>query len=179
MDCFEPETLRIELSLICPICANFLREKWSILNSLDDRKTLIMTARAMAAQRHTPYYYPITIDLEYRLLSLGEVVKIGRGRTTRLASTCLQFESGDHVPPGRLWKSLLPGQPRLNNAVSLQLYLLGRVVPSTNHGIITVEIQRYEFHTRSARYGIVGQPVRSRAKAANAWIPASVFERVY
>ena len=122
----------------------------------------------LPAERHTPYYYPITIDLEYRLLSLGEVVKIGRGRTTRLASTCLQFESEDHIAPGKTVKISIAWPARLNNAVSLQLYLLGRTVPSADHGCITVEIQRYEFRTRGGRYGIESQPARLRAQAAGA-----------
>jgi hypothetical protein len=104
-----------------------------------------------------PHYYPITIDLEYRLLSRRVVVQSGCGRTIRLASTCVQFESGDRLPPEMKVEISIAWPARLNNAVSLQLYLLGRTVRSPEH-CITVEIQRHEFRTRRERPPIVGQP---------------------
>jgi hypothetical protein len=104
-----------------------------------------------------PYFYPITIDLEYRLWSLGVLVRTGRGRTTGLSSNRVEFESGDQLPPEMTVEIAIAWPVLLNDAVSLQLYVLGHTVRSSDH-CITVVIQRYEFRTRRARPGITGPP---------------------
>jgi hypothetical protein len=102
-----------------------------------------------ANESATPYFYPISIDLECRLASRG-MVKTGRGRTVRLSSASVQFVSGDYLPPESTVEIFIPWPAQLENAVALQLYVRGRTVRSQDP-LITVEIQRYEFRTRRMR----------------------------
>jgi len=129
---------------------------------------MLVEALRLPSHCENPYYYPITIDLEYRLWSGSVVVQTGRGRTTRLSSNRVEFESGDQLPLEMSVEIAIAWPVLLNNAVSLQLYVLGHTVHSPNHCIV-VEIQRYEFRTRRERPGIAGPPkLRLRASMARA-----------
>lgn len=97
-----------------------------------------------------PYYYPITIDLEYRSVGRGGAMKAGHGRTARISSTYLQFECADCLPLHSTLKISVVWPARLENGVGLKLCVVGRTVYASDH-MIVVEIQRYEFRTRSER----------------------------
>lgn len=99
-----------------------------------------------------PYYYPLTIDLEYRSVGPGGIVKAGRGRTVKISSTSVQFECADFLPvPSKVEISII-WPARLENGVSLKLWIVGRTVPAPESST-AVEIQRYEFRTRAERAG--------------------------
>ena len=100
-----------------------------------------------AARSTTPYFYPISIDLEYRLPLSTRGAKTGHGRTVRLSSASIQFESEDYLPPGSTLEMLIAWPARLENAVALQLFVRGRTVRSRDR-LITLEILCYEFRTR-------------------------------
>ena len=104
----------------------------------------------LADKSAPPYFYPISIDLEFRLVLHGMVVKTGHGRTVRLSSASVQFESGDYLPPESTVEIFIAWPAQLENAVALQLYVRGRTVRSQDHSV-TVEILRYEFRTRRKR----------------------------
>ena len=99
------------------------------------------------AKSATPYFYPISIDLEYRLPLSTMGAKTGHGRTVRLSSASIQFESEDYLPPGSTVEVLIAWPARLEYGVALQLFVRGRTVRSRD-SLITLEIQRYEFRTR-------------------------------
>ena len=117
----------------------------------------------------TPYFYPISVDLEFRLVLHGTVVKTGHGRTVRLSNASVQFESEDDLPPESTVEIFIAWPVRLENDVALQLHLRGRTVRSQDR-YITLEIERYEFRTRRRRLlEVSDQAVPSfRAKAASA-----------
>jgi hypothetical protein len=91
--------------------------------------------------------YPLTIDLEYRLLLRGVVVGTGQGHTVRLSSAVVQFESADYLPLQRRVEICIAWPARLDNGVGLNLWIVGCTVPSEDRSI-AVAIQRYEFRTR-------------------------------
>jgi hypothetical protein len=108
------------------------------------------------------------IDLQYRLLGRG-AVKTGRGRTVTLSSTRVQFECADYLPEQSKVEISIVWPVRLDNGVALKLWVVGHTIPSQDHSIV-VEIQRYEFRTRSERARGISGPARTsvRASAANA-----------
>jgi hypothetical protein len=116
-----------------------------------------------------PCYYPITIDLDYRVLSAGVVVQTGRGRVTRSSSTRLEFECADYLPEQSKVEISIAWPARVSNDVGLRLWVAGRTLLSADR-LIVVEIQRYEFRTRGARARETSGPARksARASAANA-----------
>jgi hypothetical protein len=80
----------------------------------------------------------------------------------------VEFESGDQLPAEVTVEIFIAWPAKLNNAVSLQLYVLGQTVRSPGHWI-TVDIRRYEFRTRRERPGIADQPkLRLSTSAASA-----------
>jgi hypothetical protein len=103
----------------------------------------------LAEKSSTPYYYPIAVDLEYRLLSHQTVVKTGHGRTVEISSTCVHFEPGDALPVGSTVEIFIAWPALLNNTVSLRLYIAGRTI-SSQHQYTAIEVQRHEFRTRRA-----------------------------
>lgn len=115
----------------------------------------------------TPHSYPLTIDLEYRLLDRGRAVKAGRGRTVRLSSACVQFECADYLPEQSKVEISIVWPVRLDNNVGLKLCLVGRTVSSQDH-LIVVEIQRYEFRTRSKRARGISAPAATSLRASAA-----------
>lgn len=110
------------------------------------------------------------IDLEYRLVGLGGVVKTGRGRTVRFSSACLQFECADYLPAQSKVEVSMVWPARLENGVGLKLWVWGRTISSQDQTIV-VEIQRYQFRTRSERASRVSAPATTSppANAAIAW----------
>ena len=114
----------------------------------------------MSLNLTTPYYYPPKIDLEYRLVGLGGTVKTGRGRTVRLSSGCVQFECADYLPEQSKVQISIVWPARLDNGVGLKLWVVGRTVPSPDRSIV-VEIQRYEFRTRSERASEISAQART------------------
>ncbi len=113
----------------------------------------------------TPYYYPLMIDLEYRLVGLGGTVKTGRGRTVRLSSACVQFECADYLPEQSKVQISIVWPARLDNGVGLKLWVVGRTVPSQDRSIV-VEIQRYEFRTRRERASEISAQARTGPQAS-------------
>lgn len=118
-------------------------------------------------QLTTAHSYPLRIDLEYRLVGLGGAVKTGLGRTVRLSSACVQFECADYLPEQSKVEISIVWPARLENGVGLKLCVFGRTVSSQDHTIV-VEIQRYQFRTRSERASRVSAPATTGPQAAAA-----------
>lgn len=107
-----------------------------------------------------PYYYPLMIDLEYRSVAPGGVVKAGRGRTVRISSTCLQMECADSLPEQSKVELSIDWPARLDNGVGLKLWAVGRTVSAPGYTTL-VEIQRYEFRTRSKHASRISASARA------------------
>ena len=108
----------------------------------------------------TPQSYPLTIDLEYRLVGGGGTVKTGRGRTVRLSSARVEFECADYLPEQSKVEISIVWPARLDDGVCLKLCVVGRTVSSEDH-LIVVTIQRYEFRTRSKSASEISAPASS------------------
>jgi len=115
----------------------------------------------------TPYYFPLTIDLEYRVLGGGGAVKTGGGRTVRLSSARVQFECAEYLPEQTKVEISIVWPARLDNGVGLKLCVVGRTVSSPDHTIV-VEILRYEFRTRSERASGISAPATTSLRASEA-----------
>jgi hypothetical protein len=114
-----------------------------------------------------PYSYPLMIDLEYRLLGRGGAVQAGCGRTVTLSSTRVQFECADYLPEQSKVEISIVWPVRLDNGVGLKLCIVGRTVFSPDH-LVVVEIQRYEFRTRSQRARGINAPATTSLRASAA-----------
>jgi hypothetical protein len=94
--------------------------------------------------------YPITLDVEYKLLKRGRVIQIGSGKTLDISSHGVLFEANEALAPGDLielkmtWPFLLEGVP-------LKLALRGRVVRVDDGKRIAVRVTYREFHTARPR----------------------------
>src|SRR5581483_10018458 len=77
-------------------------------------------------------------------------IKTGRGRTVRLSSTRVELECADYLPEQSKVEIFIVWPARLDNCVGLKLCIAGVTVPARDNSIV-VEIQRYEFRTRSER----------------------------
>lgn len=105
------------------------------------------------------------IDLEYRLLGRRGAVKNGQGRTVRLSSTRVQFECADYLPEQSKVEISIAWPARLDNGVGLKLWIAGRTLLSRDR-LIVVEVQRYEFRTRSERASGISAPARTSLRAS-------------
>ena len=114
--------------------------------------------------------YPISTDLEYRLLKAERVVAAGMGRTTSLSSSRVVFESDRELPVGLLIEMAVAWPARLENKVRLRLHILGRTVRASQK-LIAIDILRHEFKTMAAgddgRNPVLSAPV-PRVMAASA-----------
>ena len=75
--------------------------------------------------------YPISLEIEYRLLSQWPVVRTGIGRTRNISRRGILFETTDTLPLPRAEVELLVQWPfRLDGVCRLRLVIQGRVVRS-------------------------------------------------
>jgi PilZ domain len=103
-------------------------------------------------QRHTGRY-PITLELQYKLLNKGRVEHLGMGRTLNISSGGVLFEAADGIPlatgPIELalsWPFLLEG------ICNLKLVMRGRIVRcDAASKAIAVKTEYHEFHTAGVR----------------------------
>jgi hypothetical protein len=95
--------------------------------------------------------YPIQVEVEYRLVSRGLTIKTGRGRTLRISTTHVLFESQDRLPAGVPIELSIAWPALLNNEVGLQLCVMGRTAP-TRENCTAVIVERHAFRTRSLRH---------------------------
>jgi len=96
--------------------------------------------------------YPITLELQYKLLNKGRVEHLGIGRTLNISSGGVLFEADALLPatgPIELamsWPFLLEG------ICNLKLVMRGRIVRcDTNSKVIAVRAEHHEFHTAGVR----------------------------
>jgi hypothetical protein len=99
--------------------------------------------------------YPITLNVEYKLLKKGRVARFGSGRTMNISSGGIYFEVDEPLPGrGRIelameWPFLLEG------VCALKLVMRGRIVRNDTKGV-AVQIVKHEFRTAGVR--AVSQP---------------------
>ena len=92
--------------------------------------------------RRSDRRYPITAELEYRIISRRNLVKIGSGRTLDISSTGVLFESAIALPRGLRIELKInwPALPSTTNRIEIRAE--GRTVRATNN-CTAVRIQKY------------------------------------
>ncbi|HJT86784.1 MAG TPA: PilZ domain-containing protein, partial [Bryobacteraceae bacterium] len=94
--------------------------------------------------------YDISVEVEYHGLHRGRAIHTGLGRTVNLSSSGVLFESDEALPSGITVHLWIRWPVRLNDAVLLNLFIVGRTVRSQgNH--TAVRFVRHEFRTRPVR----------------------------
>jgi hypothetical protein len=97
--------------------------------------------------------YPITLELQYKLLSKGRVERLGIGRTLNISSGGVLFESDDLLPAGGLIELAMKWPFLLEGICSLKLVMRGRIVRSdANSKAAAVKGEYHEFRTAGVAF---------------------------
>ena len=94
--------------------------------------------------------YPITSELEYKLLNKGRVERSGFGRMLNISSRGVLFDTDNILPASGRIELTIPWPFRLEGICPLKLVMRGRIVRSDGNGI-AIRSDYYEFRTSGAR----------------------------
>lgn len=112
---------------------------------------LLFERRSSEQRQHL--WYPIRLEVEYRLLNARPVVRAGFGRTRNISRCGVLFETNDTLPPPSAEVEVLIQWPFLLDGVCpLRLVIRGHVV-RTDGKTVAVRIKRHVFRTRGANVG--------------------------
>jgi hypothetical protein len=101
--------------------------------------------------------YPITLELQYKMLNKGRVEHLGLGRTLNISSGGVLFEADGHLPPNGPIELALSWPFLLEGICNLKLVMRGRVVRcDTGSRAIAVKAEYHEFHTAGVRSSKLG-----------------------
>jgi hypothetical protein len=96
--------------------------------------------------------YPITLELQYKLLHKGRVEHLGVGRTLNISSGGVLFEADGLLPPTGPIELALSWPFLLEGICNLKLVMRGRIVRcDTGSRAIAVKAEYHEFHTAGVR----------------------------
>jgi hypothetical protein len=104
--------------------------------------------------------YPITLEIEYKLLRKGRVERLGLGRTLNVSRGGVLFEANDSLPAGSSIEILMQWPFLLEGVCPLKLVIHGSVVRSDSKRI-AVRTKHHEFRTAGARSSTSSNKVRS------------------
>ena len=104
--------------------------------------------------------YPITLEIEYKLLRKGRVERLGLGRTLNVSSSGVLFEANESLPAGSSIEVLMQWPFLLEGVCPLKLVIHGSVVRSDSKRI-AVRSKHHEFRTAGARSSTFSDKVRS------------------
>ena len=113
----------------------------------------VLRLETCSSDQRRHFRYPISLDIEYRLLNWSPVGRAGFGRTRNISTRGILFETNDTLPPLRAEIELLIHWPfLLDDVCPLRLVIRGRVV-RTEGKAVALRIQRHEFRTRGSKLG--------------------------
>jgi hypothetical protein len=104
--------------------------------------------------------YPITLEIEYKLLRKGRIERLGLGRTLNVSSGGVLFEANESLPAGSSIEILMRWPFLLEGVCPLKLVIHGSVVRSDSKRI-AVRTKHHEFRTAGARSSTSSNKVRS------------------
>lgn len=104
--------------------------------------------------------YPITLEIEYKLLRKGRVERLGLGRSLNVSSGGVLFETSEALPAGSSIELLMQWPFLLEGVCPLKLVIHGSIVRSESKRI-AVRIKHHEFRTAGARSSTSSDKVRS------------------
>jgi len=107
---------------------------------------------AMSEQQRTEQRlngrYPITLELQYKLLNKGRVEHLGVGRTLNISSGGVLFETDELLPATGPIELALSWPFLLQGICNLKLVMRGKIVRcDTGSKAIAVKAEYHEFHT--------------------------------
>jgi len=94
--------------------------------------------------------YPISLDLQYKLLRGGRIERAGSGKTLNISSGGLLFETGEPLPERGLVEVSMQWPYLLQGVCSLKLVMRGRIVRSAAD-CTAIRAQFHEFRTAGLR----------------------------
>src|SRR2546425_12528830 len=94
--------------------------------------------------------YPVELDLEYKLIRDGRVLKAGLGKTRDISTKGVFFRADYCLSKGLDVELSMDWPFRLNGLCLLQVKIAGKVLRSGESGT-AVQIRNYEFRTRGIR----------------------------
>ena len=104
--------------------------------------------------------YPITLEVEYKLIRKGRVERLGIGKTLNVSSGGVLFEANESLPAGSAIELLMHWPFLLEGVCPLKLVIHGSVVRSDSKGV-AVRSKQHEFRTAGARSSMSSNKVRS------------------
>jgi hypothetical protein len=96
-------------------------------------------------ERRMQWRYPVALELEYRVIEGGEVVRTGTGRTGNISSGGLLFITENQLAQGPAVELSIRWPAVAADAPFVELRMFGRIVRSDANGT-AVEMRRYHFH---------------------------------
>ena len=106
--------------------------------------------------------YPITLELQYKLLNKGRVEYLGVGRTLNISSGGVLFEADDHLPTSGPIELAMTWPFLLEGVCSLKLVMRGRIVRcDASAKAVAIKAEYHEFRTAGVR------SLKARAMASN------------
>jgi len=94
--------------------------------------------------------YPITLDLDYKVMHRGQVERLGSGRTVNISSGGVLIDVGESMRPGRHIELVLNWPFLLEGVCPLKLIVRGRVVRADGRAV-AVKAKHHEFRTAGVR----------------------------
>ena len=94
--------------------------------------------------------YPITLEIEYRLLDKGRVERLGFGKTLNVSGGGLLFQANESLPVGSPIVIMMNWPFMLDGVCPLKLVIHGHVVRSDRKGV-AVRSKQHEFRTAGIR----------------------------
>ena len=112
------------------------------------------------ADQRSSRRYPITLEMEYKLLRKGRVERLGLGKTLNVSSGGVLFQANESLPAGSSIEILMHWPFLLEGVCPLKLVIQGSVVRSDGKGV-AVRTKHHEFRTAGARSSASTNRVRS------------------
>jgi hypothetical protein len=92
--------------------------------------------------------YPISLEVQYKLIDKRRVERIGFGRTLNISSGGLLFEPDHPLPAGGQIELAMKWPILLQGTCCLKLVMRGRIVRRNPHNTVTaVRAESHEFRT--------------------------------
>src|SRR5579864_1825173 len=102
--------------------------------------------------------YPISLEIEYKVLRKGRVERLGLGRTLNVSSGGVLFQATDELPAGSSVELLMQWPFLLEGVCPLKLVIHGSVVRSDSKGV-AIRNKHHELRTAGARSSRIDLPV--------------------
>ena len=99
---------------------------------------------AREVERRLRCRYPLTLDVQYKLLATDSDEQVGIGKTINVSSAGLLFEATHGLPARRLIQIFIDWPLLQEGAHPLRLVMYGRVIRSDGN-LSAVRVSRHEF----------------------------------